>query len=135
MTINSNTHIWAMLENCTSLKVLIVGDGFRFNTNAHNSSATGTGGIFNGANTGVKWYRLGIDRPEDAITTAVLKTKVGADAAGTWVRLGYDPNFYIAFDPNGATGTMDSITANLSSPPNLPACTFESDLNFALVPV
>ena len=131
MTINSDTHLWAMLEYCTNLQVLIVGDGFRFNTSAHYSSATGNNGIFNGHNAGVKWYRLGIDNPQDAITTEVLRTKVGSEAAGTWVRVGYDPNFTIAFDPNGATGTMDPITANLSDTTILPPCTFESDLNFA----
>ena len=55
----------------------------------------------------------------------------GKALEGTWVKGNYDPNFRIAFDPNGATGTMDTITASMMSRPRLPICTFQSDLLFA----
>ncbi len=82
-----------------------------------------------GSNT--RWYALeGTYSGQLTSDQLVNLYKNGNGVDATWVKVGYNPNFMIAFNPNGATGSMDSITASLANPPTLPACTFESDLNF-----
>ena len=106
-----------MFRSASKLSVIVFGENFKFNANPSLTNST--------------WKRLNNPDPATPISSSDLIARSGKDLAGTWVRVGYNPNFTIAFDPNGATGTMDSITASLADPPTLPACTFESDLNFA----
>jgi pilin isopeptide linkage protein len=103
-----------------NLSMIIIGPEFEFVT-TDNVSGSGS------------WYRL--DNPEPGqsspISWSSLIRRKGSNLAGTWVRAGYNPSFTIAFNGNGATGSMDSMTVNITEHPQLPHCTFESDLNFA----
>ena len=114
------SNVWGHTNRANSLEVVKVGPGFK-----------GTSSTIQQGN----YYYKCLEKPELGTKTLaqLFAHNPIADWSGTWVRTTYNPNFYVAFDPNGATGSMDTITVTMLNDETraLPLCTFESDLNFA----
>lgn len=124
--ISSTADVWAFFNGIPKLVAFTVGENFRFNTSGRNSGASGRNGFFY-SDSGLannyensRWYRAGIDTPEQAITTNQLRTRILKDAAGTWVRVGYSANFTLQYDANGGTGEPEPVTASTTEPVTLP---------------